>query len=293
MPPPSFPPLPPLSLALTGLPRGVPDSLRTHLDLASRLTYRSVTLDATLPTLRPRELDRSARRDLASLMRRRELTCAGLDLWIPPEHFTNPTEQDRALAAVLAAIELAADLARLSASAVVSTARASAPSSISICLPHAAPSDLIAQIDARAATCGVRIADHTFPPPQSPDHPAPRAAIGLGIDPAALLLANLDPAAIILRAPHPPRTTSASGSASTSTATSTLPLTLARLSDASTVARTAIGARDGRLDLLAYATALLAASYRSPVVVDVRGVLDPADAAKQAIDAWSNALPSM
>ncbi|MGE3108496.1 MAG: hypothetical protein AB7G11_11840 [Phycisphaerales bacterium] len=268
--------LPPLALALAGLPREPrAEPLRDHLDLAASIGYRFVTLDASLPGTRPRELDRSARRDLAALLRRRELSCAGIDLWIPPDHFTAPAQQDRALAAVLAAIDFAADLARLSDSAVVSTAPSSATGCLSLSLPPDAPPDLLAQADTRAQTCGVRIANHATPlADPRPDHPS----IGAGIDPAALLLASSDPAAVAL---------------SFATSRSHSPLALARLSDASTVSRVHVGSRDGRLDLLAYALALVTIEYPFPVPVELRGLTHPPAAARDAFSAWHGALPAL
>lgn len=67
---------------------------------------RAITLDATAPGFRPRELDRSARRDLASSMRREEIALAGIDVFIPSEHFARPDTRDRAASAVLGAIEM-------------------------------------------------------------------------------------------------------------------------------------------------------------------------------------------
>ena len=83
---------------------------RLGLELASRLGFRSVTLSAAQPGLRPRELDRSARRGLVAELRRLELECSAIDLFIPPEHFIAPETIDRALDAVRGAMDLATDL---------------------------------------------------------------------------------------------------------------------------------------------------------------------------------------
>ena len=74
---------------------------------------RGVQLSATQPGLRPRTLDGAARRELRARLKRLELTLSGLDLWIPPEHFTEPANVDRATAAAEAAVVLAADLGRV------------------------------------------------------------------------------------------------------------------------------------------------------------------------------------
>src|SRR5690606_13026801 len=69
---------------------------RAPIEAAAKAGFRAVALDASAAGLRPRDLDRSARRDLAALLRRLELAFAGLDLWIPPEHFASPEHADRA-----------------------------------------------------------------------------------------------------------------------------------------------------------------------------------------------------
>lgn len=270
--------LPVLSLALSGLPRSASNpaaTLHEHLDIAASLAYRAITLDAMLPGVRARELDRSARRDLASLLRRRELACAGIDLWIPPTHFTNPAEQDRALAALLGTIELAADLSRLAASAVVSTARPAMSSVVSVTLPQSLAPDVRSAIESKASTCGVRVADHTFPIPElTASTGSPHDFIGVGIDPAAVLLASDAPAACIhrLHKQSPNR------------------LALARLSDASSVSRIPVGAPSARLDVLSYAMSLVTSEYRGYAAVDVRGLLDPFSGAQRAFTAWQAPL---
>ena len=69
-------------------------------------------MNAADPATRPRDLGPSARRDLAATLARHELACAGIDLFIPPAHFSDPAQQSRAFDAVIAAIGLGADLDR-------------------------------------------------------------------------------------------------------------------------------------------------------------------------------------
>lgn len=172
--------LPPPSLALTGVrsalqaaasndARHAPspaDTFRASLDLAVAIGFRAVQLDATAAGLRPRDLDRSARRDLAATLRRAELTCAGIDLLIPPQHFTDPTHADRAAEALFAAIDLAADLGTLTESAVVSRARSALAPIVTVSLPApddpALASGLIQRVDALGDSRRVRIADLTL-----------------------------------------------------------------------------------------------------------------------------------
>lgn len=247
---------PPLSLALASLsPMSPARDPRAPLEWAAGAGFRAVTLDATAPGLRPRELDRSARRDLAALLRRLELDCAGIDLWIPTAHFADPTHADRAAAAVVGAIDLIADLAALNHSRRL----------VSLTLPHSrdlSPTlrdTLLSHADARQAV----LADHTWPPADD----APPGPLGIGLDPATVLLAGDNPAKAAARLADR--------------------LVLARLSDASEIARVEPGSSQGRLNDMAYTVALATAQYTHPLVLDTRGLADPAEAARRTRAWWS------
>lgn len=138
--------------------------------------FRFVQLSAALPGMKPRDLDRSARRDVLARLRRIELVPAGIDLWVPPEHYADPEQADRAAGAVIDAIELAADLGRIP---------------LSVRLPEGLDESLVQTWRARAETCGLAIADHS---------PTPHALLGAGIDPAVLLAAGKDPALCVCAA---------------------------------------------------------------------------------------------
>lgn len=243
----------PLSLALCGLPD--PTGLRAQIDWASGAGYRAVTLNAAAPESRARDLGRSARRDIAALLRRRELACAGLDLWLPPAHLTDPAHADRALTALLDAVDLAADLAELTdGDAVVSTV---------LPAPKDAPGVAAALLD-RAAGRGAHIADHRWPLAENEPPPAPGAPIGVGLDPASMFIAegkSCDPAAAVSRL---------AGA-----------VISARLSDADNAGRCVPGSPGGRLDALNYCVALTTAGYPRRLVIDVRGLSTPHDAAKR------------
>src|SRR5688572_964638 len=83
---------------------------RVAFDRLRSMEFRSVQLSATHPGLRPRELDKSARRDLLATLRRNELEPSGIHLWIPSADFDDPKKADRALSAALNTIELAVDM---------------------------------------------------------------------------------------------------------------------------------------------------------------------------------------
>lgn len=136
------------------------------------LGFRRVQLSATQAGLRPRELDGSARRDLVVTLRRREIEVGGVDLWIPPSHFGEAARVDRAVAAVVEAIRLAADLGRCP---------------VSLELPAGEEAEgVIASLRDTAMHHGVALADHAVPA-------RVREGVGLGIDPVAWLADGADP----------------------------------------------------------------------------------------------------
>lgn len=103
------------NLAVTIHPLSTADeplAVREAIGWVAGLGYRGVQLNAADPATRPRDLGPSARRDLAATLARHELACAGIDLFIPPAHFHDATQQSRAFDAVIAAIGLGADLGR-------------------------------------------------------------------------------------------------------------------------------------------------------------------------------------
>ncbi len=238
------------SLSIAGLVEPVTEASgpRGLIAWAASLGYRAVQIDGTMPGVRARELDRSGRRDLAALLKRQQLRFGGIDLWVPPAHFVEGASVERAIGAVMAAVELAADLARLGGepeSAVVS-----------VMLPREVTMDTLRAMAIGADRAGGIIADHAWP---LRDGELP---IGIGIDPAVLLGAGANPGVEVPRL--------------------RVPVAAARLSDAGTVGRVAVGR--GSLDVLAYEVALETRGYRRPLVVDVRGVRGQAEAATAAAD---------
>lgn len=225
----------PFSLALAGLDSG---DLRADLRRTAEAGYRFVQLNVAAPTSRPRDFDRSARRDLAATIRRFELRLSGVDLWIPSKHFTDPAHVDRAVQSVLDAIEFAGELAPLTEGHAV----------LSVSLPaHDAIAGELATMTAAAERCACRIADHHWPPD------AGRANdVWVGVDPATMMIA--DPAADVAAAVsvHANRVASL------------------RLSDLDESSRVPAG--DGRLDLLMYLVTASTCAHAGPVVVDVRGL---------------------
>lgn len=244
-----------LSLALGGLvgrsDLPVSGDPRTLIGWAGTLLCSGVQVDATAAGLRPRELDRSARRDLASVLRRAELSLSGVDAFVPLAHLSDPAHQDRAVHAIVAAIELCSELAMLGAGG---------GRVVSVTLPKTAGADVLSVICAAAERAGVVIADHQWPVVER-DQPL----IGVGIDPSAVVLGGGVPSEAPLKV----------GS-----------VAAARVSDLAAQGRVAPGSGDGKMDLLAYRIALDACGFRSMPVLDLRGLQDPEKAARGIVGEW-------
>ena len=227
---------------------------RAALDRLASLAFRAVQLSASQPGLRPRELDRSGRRDLLGLLRRLDITPAGLDLWIPEAHLRDPVRIDRAVGAIEAALELAADLGRVSLSLLLPR-RDESPDPIE---------QVLEAVIEKSLRFGVPLADCEVPP-------SDRADVGVGIDPVIWLSNGRDPVDAVVA--HADRVESV------------------RLGDLTASGdRIAVGDGDqGQLDLGAYRGALVRCGYNAPVVVDVRSSGDPWRQLAEAAQAWQTA----
>lgn len=219
---------------------------RAVIAWAGVLGCSGVQVDATTAGLRPRELDRSARRDLASVLKRAELALSGVDAFVPAAHLTDPAHVDRAVGAVVQAIELASELAGLVGGL---SGRV-----VSMTLPEKIGADVTAVINAACERAGVRVADHRWPAVERVE-----GLIGVGIDPSAVVLGGGDPSEAPLKLKTPPVS--------------------ARVSDLAAQGRVAPGSGDGRMNLLRYKIALDACGYRGMPVMDLRGLQDPEKAA--------------
>jgi sugar phosphate isomerase/epimerase len=246
-----------LSLALTGLP--IPDArerITSAAEAAARAEVPALHLDATLPGIRPRELDRSARRDLLAIVKRHNVSLTGCDLFIPPTHFTSPQHQQRAADAVRQAIGLAAELRSLGAAAAMvcieTAASVAKPND-----PTVDPAALLTDLAAHARDHGVTLCDCT-----SDSSPLAR-----GLDLAAVLARNEDPAAAILT--HKPA--------------------CLRLADWNGRARVPFG--DGRADATSIAAATSVATPDAMGILDFRGVrLTDAASIREAVASAASTL---
>lgn len=223
--------------------------------------FSNVQLDATLPGIRPRDLDQSARRDLLATVKRSGLSICGIDFFIPAEHYCDPTHIDRATQAVLNACAFAGDMGRIP---------------LNLNLPIGKVDAGVAQaILDQADACGITLAIHEEADLDQLnrwviDQNAPH--IGIGLDPAAHLIRNQDP--------------------TQSAQLCSKNLLVARLSDASLGqadgGRQVVGS--GSLALLPYRVSIdLAPNRVGPVVLDLRGLASPLQAMAFAKTAWDSA----
>lgn len=268
---------PALALTTTGLDRSIgvdPADLRAVVAWAGGVgagdaggagaaRFAAVVLDVTRSGVRPRDLDRSARRDVAAVLRRSGLTLAGVDVLIPAEHFALAEHVDRAVGAVVAACGLCAEVAGASGHATRGV--------VAVALPRPRRAEVLAAIAAAAEREGVRVADYGWPAAEGEASPA----LGVGLDAAAALAAGSGPAELVL---------SMGGR-----------LVQARLSDLGAGGRVAAGGAGGRLDVASFGAAVMAAGFaggagaREPVVVDVRGVGRQGEAVERVTRAWGEA----
>lgn len=167
------------------------------------------------------------------MLRRLGLGVAGVDLWVPKEHFQHGAHTERAVGATVGALELTAELALLGGGSAT----------VAVVMGAEAAADALTALREAEQRTGARLADHHWPPVSGE---------GVGIDPAAVILAGGDPHTEVLRLGAAP--------------------VAARLSDMGPVGRVPAGR--GRLDVTAYEVALVTRGFTGPVVLDVRGLPD-------------------
>ena len=232
---------------------------RVAIETIASLGVRGVALDVSVPDLRPRNLSRSARRDIAALLRRAELELTGLDLWIPPEHLSHPAHSARAIEAAQQALEMSSELAPL-------VGGRSRPL-VSLVLPSDLSRTARVALGEFAQHIGATLADHLIM--RDDDEQAePVAGIGVGVDPVYYLMDGQSPGKAITRA----------GAR----------LASARLCDTSAMGRCVVGAQGSKLDLASYTGALIV-SGQPWVTIDARDLPDPVEATRQACQRWQDA----
>lgn len=294
----------PVSLAIAGLkPDGLQlvgaGGLRDVFRWGGEIGCLGVQLSATVPGALPRELDRSARRDLAASLRRVGLGCSGVDCLIPPEHFADPNHCGRALEALGQACAFAREVLTLvehGAGAMGVGGHSDLRAVVSVLLPRELSDAVRDELVGHAERNGVLLAELSWPrvgPQVGPrDGVSATQPVGVSNAPAGVLggagasagasggascwRAAIDPAALLM----------GGFDVMTETAKSVGVVAGPRLSDVSTAGRVAPGTGEGRLNLETYRAGLQIAGYEGPVVLDLRGVSRQADLAPRSVEAW-------
>ena len=258
-----------LSLAPTLAPivRASSNKVATALTNLANLGFHSVQLDATIDGIRPRQLSTRARKDLLALMNRHAITPAGIDAFVPRDHLTDPAQQDRAVSAIHQAITLAADLGRIPVSLALH--------------PTETPSDILCSILQTADATSVPLALHAedlLPDLTSLLTTQNLPFLGLALDPAAAIAYNHSPLDILNQ--HAKL------------------IKIVRLSDAAHrqqgPTRLPISAPDSSLDLTTFRISADLLPHRlGPIVLDLRQLPNPLQAAAQAKSAWDDAAFSL
>ncbi len=254
-----------MSLAMAGLARceDLRDlSARGEIEWIAARGVRYVQLDAAMAGIRPRELGRSARRDLASLLKRVGLSLSGIDLWIPTPHFVDATSQQRAIDATIGACELAAELRAILGEGSPS----GAGFGVSLALHEETPAAVLDAIGTAATRCGLVVIDHAWPARAV----ASDGAIRVGIDPAVLIGAGVSVGKSVLGLSPAPAAF--------------------RLSDHSASGRVAAG--EGSLDLANYDIAMTTLNWAGAVTLDLRGEREAGAALDRVLQRLSDSASS-
>lgn len=222
----------------------------------------SVQLSAATKGLRPRELDRRARRDVLAMLARQGVMLSGLDLMIPHKDWLRSETQDRAVAAAVGAIELAGDLGRVPLSITLPVDR----------LSEELKRELLAAADGHGVTLAVH-AEHDVNALTAWLEAEDQPVLGAAVDPAVLLARGEDPSAVTAQLGRRVR--------------------VARLDDfvdvsggggVSTGGRCPLG--EGDLDVTGYKAALAVCTKLRAVVLELRDLRDPVAAMHQAARVW-------
>jgi sugar phosphate isomerase/epimerase len=233
--------------------------VRLALDRLAAEGYRAVQLSATHVELRPRELDASARRGLKATLRRMELQLAGMDAFLPLQHWSDEAHVDRAFTAICDMITLAGEMDRVAVSVLLPrNVDGSAGSNAGAAAPVGA---VIEAIVAHANREGVVLVDYALPARND-------IAVAFGLDAAAAIASNLDPAKLVHE--HRPRSV--------------------RLTDLMrSGVRGPIGDKlEGQLDVMELKVALSVSGYAHPIVVDTRQWRDPFAGLRRTRDVWES-----
>ena len=238
----------PVMLGVTLLPLG---PATESLSIAASLGVRGVQLDASDASMRPRDLDAGARRDVGVMLRRLGLVASGIDCFVPVERFADASLAERAVDAVTGSLVLAEALGR-----------------VPVCLWLPRPDDggirqaILGEADRR----GVPVADFNA---ASRD----LAHLSIGVDPAMELAEGRDPVAVV----H----------ALGSRVAAARVVDLLRSGMRGPIGEPG----DARLGAAAWRLALELAGFTGLPVIDARQWAEPLQGIRASIDRWTSLLP--
>lgn len=264
--------MPQISLALVGLPRvgevGCPwVDARGFFDWCRAAGYAAVQLDGTAPGLRARELDGSARRDIAASLARRGLGLSGIDLFVPSADLVDLARVDRALGAIVAGMELMADLRSVCIG----------DPGVGVVLPAKLEATTRSELVRQGQRLGVAVVDFAW----KSEH--------VGIHGGGVIVQGVDPA--IACASEGAGKANEAIAAAMGASSASGRIGGARLCEGGGIGRVEVGAdASSRLDVLAYAAGLGAAGFRGAMVWDGRGLAKPVDAAQRGAATYARML---
>lgn len=226
-----------------------------------------VTMSAAETGMRPRDLSRSARRDIAAQLRKGGVSCIGVELWIPQRHFAEGEHQQRAVDALTDAIRYAAEMSELTdgAAALHTSLPLATDEDSSEQLPTVIHPCTRAVLD-DAASHGVDVIDHGV---FGTSDQGMSAGCSIGIDCSLEVMRASDPVDKLLH--HSSRVRSL------------------RLSDAVGGSRVRIGSGD--LDMFKLIITWSTLREKPALVIDLRGIESPEIALTATIDAYESMLP--
>lgn len=252
-----------LSATVAPLLSHVPGRFKGAFHAIAEAGLHAVQLSASVPGMRPRELDRRARKDLQAQIARSGLMIAGIDLMIPRDHWLDSQFQDHAVSAMTATLQMAADLGHLTVSTALPVQD----------LPEDIRHHLLSAVDGYQIALAVHAEDqldalNTWQQQTSID------GLQTALDPAGLIAMHMNPTDTLLQ--HTDR------------------LRLLRLDDFDQLLVGAEGGRcplgKGELDIQSLKIAAGTVNALRSIVIELRGLREPVTAMHQAVEQWQRCL---
>lgn len=224
-----------------------------------------VTVSAAEVGARPRELNRSARRDVAAQLRRGGVSCVGVELWVPQKHFDDGVNEQRAVDALCEAAGYASELGELTGGE--GALHTSLPCSVDesgTAVMHGGARAVMEH----GSSLGVRVVDHGG---FGVSAVGAETGCRVGLDCGLSLMRGEEPRDVMLA--HTDR------------------LGAVRVSDAVSGNRVRVGS--GELDLLDLVISWTTLQEKPWLVVDLRGLDDAASALGVTVDRVNGMLPTL